>query len=188
MATDNYIPNAITVRELAESMDQAHTPNDAFIDFFLRPHGHVVGVDWRGRPAVSEATAFRVREGHYEAARIEQEKRAAYAEYVGQRNLERDRQAMEAHDRAFLDHVAVKKDRRAFGLPIMPRGKTTVGAGLTTIDPDAAFERAQEDAEGREAARDARREALKRFDERQPEMSYEQWVKRQKKVKVTENV
>ena len=143
MATDsNFIPNAVTVRELAVAMDQGHTANDAFADYFLRPHGHVVGTNWRGEPAVSEKTAHLVREAHYEAARVEQEKRDAYSQYVGERNLERDRQAMEAHDRAFLDHVKVRKDRRPFGLRIVPAARTTVGAGLVEVDPDAAFERA----------------------------------------------
>jgi hypothetical protein len=181
-----FIPCGVPLRALAASMDLGHCHTDLFVETFCR--GHATGVNWAGELSVSEKTAHTIREAHFEAARVEQEKRAAYAEYLQQRNVERDRQAMEAHDRAFLDHVAVKKDRRAFGLPIMPRGKTTVGAGLTTIDPDAAFERAQEDAEGREAARDARREALKRFDERNRELSYEEWVKRQKKVKVSENV
>jgi hypothetical protein len=184
-----FIPHAVTVRELAVAMDQAHTPNDAFADYFLRPHGHVVGVDWKGEAAVSEKTAHLVREAHYAARDAERLLRDEYSNYVGARNERRQQYAMKKHDQVFTDYIAVKKDRRPFGLPL-GSGSTryTVGAGLKEIDAVGIRDRKLEDAEAAREAYNAKVEAYGEFDRREPEQSYEEWVKRNaKKARRSEN-
>jgi hypothetical protein len=167
---DDFLTNGVTLAELIGALGISMSISEYDLRrMFLRDH--LVRQNWAGVPCVSERSAYEIVKGHRDAAERERELRDQYASYLAERGQRREQAAADAYQREYSDRMKAA--------PVVRPVRTTVGVGAGNV----AY--AEVGKEYRDVARvraeEARRAAVEKFDSRDREQTFEEFLKRSSK-------